>query len=199
MGSRDRRIDAYIANAQEFAKPILTNIRETVHEACPDCSETIKWGMPAFEYKGPFCGMAAFKQHATFGFWKSSLIFPKDMNANGMSAFGKLTSVSDLPPKKTLVGYIKKAVELNDQGVKVSMRKKTGPAKPMPVPADLAAALRKNKKAGASFAAFPPGQRNEYVAWIGDAKTDETRGKRLATAIEWIAEGKFRNWKYMSR
>ena len=196
MGSRDRRIDAYIAKSQEFARPILTHIRETVHEACPDVTETIKWGMPAFEYKGPFCGMAAFKQHATFGFWKSSLIFPKGSGANGMSAFGRLTSLGDLPPKKTIVGYIARAMELNEQGVTVSMRRRSGPAKPMRVPADLAAALKKNTKAKAAFGAFPPSQRNEYIAWITEAKTEGTRARRLGTAVEWIAEGKARNWKY---
>ena len=198
MGTRDKRIDAYIATAQEFAKPILTRIRKTIHEACPDVAETIKWGMPAFDYKGPMCGMAAFKQHATFGFWKSSLVFDKGdryaRDPNGMAAFGKMTAVSDLPPKKVLAGYIKKAAALNDEGVKVE-RQRT-PRQPLPVPPALAAALARNKRAKAAFDALPPSHRREYNEWIGEAKTDATRDKRVAQAIQWIADGKSRNWKY---
>jgi len=199
MSTRDRRVDAYIARSQDFAKPILTYIRETVHDVCPDVKETIKWGMPSFDYKGPFISMAAFKQHASLGMWKSKLIFGNQGQREAMGNFGRITSVRDLPPKKTFVGYIKKAMALNDQGVKVQMRKSSGPAKPLKVPAVLASALKKDKKAQAGFDAFPPGQRNEYITWITEAKTDETRDKRLATAIEWIADGKPRNWKYMRK
>ncbi|HZR23729.1 MAG TPA: YdeI/OmpD-associated family protein [Vicinamibacterales bacterium] len=199
MSTRDKRVDAYIARSQDFAKPILTHIRETIHEVCPDVQETIKWGMPSFDYKGPFISMAAFKQHATLGMWKSKLIFGPQGERDAMGNFGRITSVKDLPPKKTLIGYIKKAMALNDQGVKVSMRKKSGPATPLKVPPVLAAALKTNRKAQEAFDAFPTGQRNEYITWIGEAKTDETREKRLATAIEWIAEGKPRNWKYMRK
>ena len=198
MGTRDKRIDAYIAKSQDFAKPILAEIREAVHAACPGVTETIKWGMPAFDYKGPMCGMAAFKQHTTFGFWKSSLVFGKDdpytVDPNGMAAFGKMTAASDLPPRKVLIGYIKKAAALNDEGVKV--QRKGSPRKPLPLPAALAAALKKNKKAKVAFDAFPPSHRRDYNEWIGEAKTDETRSRRVAQAIEWIAEGKSRNWKY---
>jgi len=198
MGTRDERIDAYIAKSPDFAKPILTQIREAVHAACPGVTETMKWSMPHFDYKGPMCGMAAFKQHATFGFWKSSLVFaPNDPYAkdpNGMAAFGKMTAASDLPPRKALLAYISKAVALNEGGVKVERPRK--PRKPLPVPAALAAALAKNKKAQAAFARFPPSHRREYNEWIGEAKSDETRSKRVAQAVKWIAEGKSRNWKY---
>jgi len=199
MGSRDKRIDAYIAKSQEFARPILTHLREVIHQACPDVTETIKWGMPAFDYKGPLCGMAAFKQHATFGFWKSSLVFSESdryaKDPNGMAAFGKMTSVSDLPPKKILMGYIRKAAELNGAGVKVQ-RSKRGSRKPIPTPPALAAALKKSRKAKAAYDAFPPSHQREYNEWVGDAKTDATRDKRIAQAIAWIADGKSRNWKY---
>jgi hypothetical protein len=169
-----------------------------VHEACPDVTETVKWSMPAFDYKGPMCGMAAFKQHATFGFWKSSLVFAKDdpyaKDPNGMGAFGKMTSLADLPPKKALAGYIRKAAALNDEGVKVE-RVRT-PRKPLPVPPAFAAALKKDRRARTAFDAMPPSHQREYNEWIGDAKTDETRTKRVAQAVQWIAEGKSRNWKY---
>ena len=198
MGTRDKRIDAYIAKAQPFAKPILAHIRETVHRACPDVEETIKWGMPHFDYKGPMCGMAAFKQHATFGFWKSSLVFGKHdkyaTDPDGMSAFGKLTSLADLPPTKALVDYVRKAAALNDKGVKVERKRR--PRAPLPVPPAFAAALKKNRKAKAAFDGFPPSHQREYNEWIGEAKTDETRDRRITQAIEWIAEGRSRNWKY---
>ncbi len=198
MGTRDKRIDDYIAKSPAFAKPILTHIRDTIHQACPEVTETIKWGMPAFDYKGPMCGMAAFKQHATFGFWKGSLVFDRaDRYAtqpNGMSAFGKMTSVSDLPPQRILAAYIKKAAALNDEGIKVE-RTRTA-RKPLPIPRALAAALAKNKRAKVAFDAFPPSHRREYNEWIGEAKTDATRDKRVVQAIQWIADGKSRNWKY---
>lgn len=203
MGTRDPRVDAYIDKAAEFAKPILNHLRETVHAACPDCAETMKWSFPHFEYKGMLCSMASFKQHAVFGFWKGSLVLPAEINATrapeGMGHFGKLTKVSDLPPKRELIGYIKKAMALNDEGVKVSQRRKTGPAKPVRVPPDLGAALKKNKKAQTTFDAFSPSHRREYVDWITEAKREETRARRVATAVEQLADGKPHNWKYMNR
>src|SRR5919108_3130104 len=115
MGTRDQRVDAYIAKAPEFAKPILSYVRETVHAACPDCEETMKWSVPHFDYKGMLCSMAAFKQHAVFGFWKGSLVLPKDTDARvwpeGIARFENLTTVSDLPPKRVLTSYIRKAME----------------------------------------------------------------------------------------
>ncbi|HEX6575568.1 MAG TPA: YdeI/OmpD-associated family protein [Gemmatimonadaceae bacterium] len=195
MASRDPRVDAYIAKSADFAKPILTRIREIVHETCPDVEENIKWGMPAFDYRGMMCGMAAFKAHCTLGFWKGSLIFEGKRDMDGMGQFGKLASVSDLPPKKELAQYIRKAMKLNEEGIKVERAKK--PPKPeIPVPADLRAALKKNKKAQGAFDSFSPSHRREYLEWITEAKTDATREKRLATAVEWMAEGKSRNWKY---
>jgi uncharacterized protein YdeI (YjbR/CyaY-like superfamily) len=193
MGKRDARVDAYIAKSADFAKPILTEIRDVVHSACPDAEEDLKWSAPAFMYKGMLCGMAGFKQHVQFGFWKHSLVVgaPRD----GMG-FGRLTKVSELPSKKTLTGYIKKAMALNDAGVKIE-RKPRGAAKPLKVPPDLAAALKKNKKAQATFDGFSRSHRNEYVEWMTEAKTAETRAKRLQQAVTWMAEGKPRNWKYM--
>jgi uncharacterized protein YdeI (YjbR/CyaY-like superfamily) len=198
MGKKDRRVDAYIEKSAAFAKPILTELRATVHDTCPDCQETMKWSMPHFEYKGLMCGMAAFKSHATFGFWKGSLVLPDDGTAvakDGMGHFGKITSVADLPPKKTIAGYIRKAMALNDEGVQPA-RKPKAAARPVKAPADLAAALKKNKKAKTAFDAFPPSHKREYIEWITEAKTDATRARRLTQAVEWMAAGKSRNWKY---
>jgi uncharacterized protein YdeI (YjbR/CyaY-like superfamily) len=198
MGKRDPRVDAYIKKSADFARPILEQLRAAVHETCPDCEETMKWSMPHFDYKGPMCGMAAFKNHATFGFWKGSLVMPADGGAaakDGMGQFGKLTSVADLPSKKTIAGYIKRAMTLNDEGVQPARKPKT-PAKPVKVPPYFSAALKKNKKAQAAFDAFPPSHKREYVEWITEAKTDETRTRRLTQAVDWIASGKSRNWKY---
>lgn len=204
MGHRDPRIDAYIAKAAPFAQPILEHVRAVVHEACPEADETIKWGMPSFVYGGGIlCGMAAFKAHASFGFWKHALVVGEggaDEGGErvGMGSFGKLTAVRDLPPKKKLVAYVKKAAALNAQGVKAVPARKAASAKPAPVPTpEFAAALRRNKAAGIAFKAFPPSHQREYVDWIAEARREETRDRRIAQAVEWIAEGKQRNWKYM--
>jgi uncharacterized protein YdeI (YjbR/CyaY-like superfamily) len=199
MGKRDPRVDAYIEASADFSKPILKQLRATVHDACPECEETMKWRFPHFEYKGMLCGMAAFKQHATFGFWKGSLVMPEaeggEAAKDGMGHFGKMATLADLPPKKVLTGYIKKAMALNDEGVKVERKPKAAP-KPVKVPADLSAALGRSKKAKAAFDAFSPSHKREYVEWITEAKSDDTRARRLKQAVEWIAEGKSRNWKY---
>jgi hypothetical protein len=195
MGTRDKRVDAYIAKAAPFAQPILRHLREVVHEACPDVVETIKWSMPALEYKGPFCGMAAFKQHAVFGFWKHGLIVSDDAKAReAMGSFGCLKSLADLPPKKALLGYVRRAVKLNDDGVKAPRTKTV--KKPVPMHAALKAALAKSKAARATFDGFPPSAQREYLEWVADAKNDDTRARRVAQSVEWLAEGKRRHWKY---
>ncbi len=197
MAAHDPRIDAYIAKSAEFAKPVLKHLRELVHAACPDVQETVKWQSPSFEYKGLLCGMAAFKEHCTFGFWKHELLLG-DRNGDAMGSFGRITSLNDLPSDRTLTGLIKKAAKLNEDGVKTP-RKAAAPKAPLAVPAFLTSALKKNAAARKSFDAFSPSHKREYVEWLTDAKTDATRDKRLATALAWMAEGKSRNWKYMPR
>ena len=197
MGKRDKRVDAYIARSADFARPVLSHIREIVHEGCPEVEETIKWGAPHFDYKGMMCGMAAFKHHCTFGFWKASLVVGADKkDGDGMGQFGRLEKVSDLPPKKTLIAYVKKARQLNDEGVKAPHVAKRGKKPELKVPEFFRGALKKNARAQAAFEAFSPSHRREYVEWITDAKTESTRDKRMETAIEWLSEGKSRNWKY---
>jgi uncharacterized protein YdeI (YjbR/CyaY-like superfamily) len=195
MGTRDPRVDAYIAKSADFAKPILSHLREVVHAACPEVKEELKWSMPHFSYKGMFAGMGAFKQHCIFGFWKHELIVGNDPKAEeAMGSFGCIRSLADLPSKKVFTAYVKKAKQLNDDGVKVE-RKKT-PRKALAVPPVLAAALKQNKRALATFEGFSPSQRREYIEWITEAKTEATRTRRLETAIEWMSEGKARHWKY---
>ncbi len=193
MGKKDPRIDAYIEKAADFAKPILRHLRKVIHAGCPDVEETVKWSMPHFDYKGPLAGMAAFKAHCAFGFWKGSQIVPGSKEAMGQ--FGCITKISDLPKPEVLAGYVRKAVELNDQKVKVP-RPLKHEKKDIPMPADLAAALKKNAKARATYDGFRPSYKREYLEWITEAKTDDTRRKRLDTALEWMADGRPRNWKY---
>ena len=199
MGSRDPRVDAYIRNAAPFAQPILTTIRDTVHASCPDVEEAMKWRFPHFLYKGMLCSMASFKQHAAFGFWKGSLVTGGPRSADAMGHFGRLTKASDLPSKKVLAGYIRKAALLNEQGVKEPRVKRKAPPKTLTIPADLSAAFKKSQKAQAGFDALSPSHKREYLEWITEAKGAETRARRLAQAIEWMAEGKSRNWKYERR
>lgn len=192
----DPRIDDYIQSAAAFAQPMLVHIRDTVHQACPQVEETIKWGMPTFMHAGGIlCGMAAFKKHVSFGYWKHALVVGDGSAQEGMGSYGKMASLKDLPPKKTLLAHIRKAAKLNEDGVKAPAQRKG--AKPPPqAPDDLVAALRKNKAAQATYEAFPSSCKREYVEWITEAKREETRAKRLAQAVEWMAEGKRRNWKY---
>lgn len=197
MGQRDPRVDAYLASAAPFARPILEYLRDAVHAACPGCEETMKWSVPHFLYRGAIlCSMAAFRQHATFGFWKGALL---DIGDRGpaMGQFGRLTRVADLPGKRELAGYIRQAMALQDAGVKTPKARDPRPKPPATVPEDLAMALQRNRTARATFEAFPPSHRREYLDWITGAKREETRRKRLAQAIEWLAEGKPRHWKYM--
>ena len=197
MPKRDPRVDAYIDNAADFARPILEHLRKLVHRNCPDVEETLKWRMPTFMYHGILCGMAAFKQHCAFGFWKHKLVVGVERDDSAFGQFGCIRQVEDLPSPKQLAAYIRKAMSLNESGVAVP-RARAAPRPAPAVPADLAAALKKNRKARAAYAAFTPSMQREYVDWITEAKRDETRAKRLATALEWIAQGKQRNWKYMS-
>jgi uncharacterized protein YdeI (YjbR/CyaY-like superfamily) len=196
MPKLDPRVDAYIRKQQPFAQPILAHIRKVVHDACPGVVETIKWGVPSFEYKGPMCGVAAFKAHIRFGFWKGALLKDKlpDHAGKMAGAYAHITSMKDLPSTATLKRMCAEAAKLNDEGVK-STRKSTLKA-PLPTPPDLTAALKKNKKALATFTNFAPGQRRDYVEWVITAKQDETRARRIETAVEWMAEGKIRHWKY---
>ena len=175
MGTRDPRVDAYIGKAPDFARPILEHLRDVVHAACPQVEEDIKWGAPHFLHHGMLASMAAFKAHACFGFWRGKELFPDGGAGGAMGDFGRVTSVGDLPSKKALTALVRRA---------------TAPA------AAFAAALKDSRKAAIVFAAFTPGQQREYVDWIDGAKREATRERRIAQAIEWIAEGKTHNWKY---
>ena len=198
MGKRDPRVDAYIAKSQPFAQPILTHLRASVHAACPQTEETIKWGMPYFQYHGMLCGMAAFKAHATFGFWKGRHVFGGDKakHDEAMGQFGRLETVKDLPAKRLISLYVKRAMLINEQPELAPRAKRKRVTKPVNVPADLATALAKSAKARKGFAGLTPGKQREYIEWLEEAKREETRAKRLATTIEWVSEGKSRNWKY---
>ena len=198
MPTTDPRIDAYIRNATPFAQPILVQLRDVLHHACPGVEENMKWSRPHFDYKGVFCGMAAFKAHVTFGFWKDALVRERLSQAdrNAMAALDRIESTDDLPPRATIARIVKTAAILNDEGVKIARpeRPKRAPAR---VPADLSKALTKNARASATFKRFSPSHKREYIEWIVEAKQTATREKRVATAVEWMAEGKPRHWKYV--
>jgi uncharacterized protein YdeI (YjbR/CyaY-like superfamily) len=199
MAKKDPRIDAYIAKSADFAQPILKHLRKMVHAGCPGVEETMKWSMPHFDYQGVMCGMAGFKQHCVFGFWKESLIFDRDKAAEktAMGSFGCIKSLADLPSEKTLIQYVKKAAALNEAGIKAPGRTQPKKRKPLEVPGYFSAALKKNAKARKTFGNFAPSKRREYLEWVTEAKRDETRKERLAKSIQWLSEGKARHWKYM--
>jgi uncharacterized protein YdeI (YjbR/CyaY-like superfamily) len=205
MGKKDKRVDDYIRKAQPFAQPILKHLRKLIHEANPEVEETIKWGMPSFEYKGPYVGIASFKQHAVMGFWKNALLKdPKgylqersNKGGEAMGHLGRIESIEDLPPDKVIIDFIKQAKKLNDEGIK--QVRVTKPKAALAIPDLLIAALKRNKAAKATFDAFNPSNKRDYVEWLTEAKTDATREKRLDQAIEWMAEGKARHWKYQKK
>lgn len=203
MEQYDPRVDAYIERSADFAKPVLNHLRQLVHGVSPLITETIKWGMPFFDYKGPVCQIASFKQHCAFGFWKATALNdPHKAIAKGEEAaagsFGRLTSVADLPADDILVDFIKQGMALNESGVKANMKTAPGskPKAEIEVPDYFIAAMANEPKAAATFQDFSPSHKREYLEWITEAKTEATREKRLATAIEWLTEGKSRHWKY---
>lgn len=195
--SRDPRIDAYIAKAAPFARPILEKVRERVHAVVPDVEETLKWGMPSFTLdRKILIGMAAFKAHAVVNFWRGQElgIEAKD---DAMGQLGKLSSASDLPSDKEFEALIRKAVQLA-KTAPAPRKVKHEPKPPAELHPEFAAALKANPKAKTVLGGFPPSAQREYLDWIAEAKQESTRAKRIATAIEWLSEGKKRHWKYES-
>lgn len=199
MPTTEPRIDAYIAKSADFARPILAELRARVHAACPEVEEAIKWSAPGFTYRGKLLAMmASFKQHVAFNLWQGAEVVGDAAAADkAMGQFGRLTRVADLPGKRETTRFIREAMALIDAGVTRRVNK-AAPKPPAEVPDDLLAALKGNAKARATFDAFPPGKRREYIDWIVEAKRDATRKSRLDQAVEWLAEGKSRNWKYQN-
>lgn len=205
MGKIDPRVSAYIARSADFAKPILNHLRTLIHNTCPTVEETIKWGFPHFEYKGPadrsprvLCHMASFKQHCTFGFWYAEMKEApgrEGLAGTAMGQYGRIASLADLPKEKALVKQIREAIKLHDAGIKSPAKPRTEKQE-LDVPDYFIAALKKKKRALTTFEAFSYSHKKEYVEWVTEAKTEETRKTRLETAIEWMSEGKSRNWKY---
>jgi len=202
------KVDAYLGKVQPFALPIMEHLRDLVHKGCPDVEETIKWSRPFFEYRGVILGnMSAFKSHCSFGFWGEEigavLREAKVLQEDGMGSLGRITDLKDLPSDKRMLGWIRQAAGFIDRGEytsPIAARNKVvkAPKTPLAIAPEFASALQKNKKATAAFAEFSPSCKREYAEWIADAKRPETRNKRIATAIDWIAEGKQRNWKYQN-
>lgn len=197
MPKTDPRVEGYIQRAPPFARPLLTHFRHVVHDACPGVEETIKWGSPFFLHHGILCGMAAFKQHCAVTFWKGSLLFPPDApgRKTAMGQLGRLTTLSDFPPASRLRTLIHQAMVLNETGQPRAPRTKVT-KQPLSTPPALARALKASAGAQATWKALSPSHRREYAEWITEAKRDETRARRVATAIEWLEAGKSRNWKY---
>lgn len=204
MGKTDARVDSYIERMQPFAQEILTLIRQIVHKACPEAVETIKWSFPHFMYKGNLCYMSGWKTHCAFGFWNRKLMEDPDKifaerGSGGMGDLGYIKSRKDLPSQKIMVKYVKAAMKVNEEGpsrVRKLIKKEKPPVK---TPDYFLAALKKNKAAEKIYWISSESMKREYVEWITEAKTEATRQKRIATSIEWLAEGKNRNWKYQKK
>src|ERR1700744_4798987 len=201
MEKFDPRVDAYIDKAAPFAKPILEYIRQVVHDASPQITETIKWGMPFFDYKGPVCMMASFKQHLGFGFWKASRLSDPDGLIKGTDdeaaagSFGRIEKMEDLPPAEVLADFVRQIIAINESGIK-EPKKPVTPKSEIAMPDDFKELLSANATAVGYFEDFSPSKKREYLEWIVDAKSDATRLKRMEQALEWISDGKSRHWKY---
>jgi len=194
-------VDVYIDQAAPFAQPILTEIRLIVHEVCPEVEEVIKWQFPNFVYQGNICSMAAFKKHCTFTFWKGKLLKDPDkiisiVGKTSMGQVGQLKSISDLPKRSVLKKYLKEAMSLNEKNVTVTKKKGKRAALKV-IPDVMAEALKDHAAASKVFESFSVSNKNDYIEWITEAKRDSTRAKRINTMLEWLAEGKVRNWKYV--
>ncbi|HET6143323.1 MAG TPA: YdeI/OmpD-associated family protein [Candidatus Acidoferrales bacterium] len=208
--SYNPKVDTYIEKVQPFAQPIMNHLREIAHKGCPDVNETVKWGMPFFEHRGEIlCCMAAFKKHCRFGFWgKEIRVVMRESKVAGIDKsgwFDRITRVEDLPADKALLDFVRQAsvlIESGNQTSPMAGRNKKAKARSAAVNVkmikEFSAALKKNKKATSVFGAFSPSAKREYIEWIAEAKRPETRDKRIATAIDWISEGKQRNWKYQN-
>lgn len=198
----DPRVDRYIADAAPFAQPILRHLRALIHEACPEVRETIKWNFPHFDLPrrkgrqghGTLCSMAAFTGHCTLGFWNAPEVVGDAVVDGAMGEFGRIASLEDLPDDDILRGYVRRAAELREQGVTMTPPRKDRP--PPETPEDLLEALAANPKAQKAFEDFPPSHRREYVEWVEEAKRESTRLRRIRQTVEWVAQGKDRNWKY---
>jgi len=201
--NKDPSIDAYIHKSEDFAKPVLEHFRALVHKACPNVQETIKWGFPHFDYLDmPMTSMASFKKHCAVGFWKAALMKDSEKlirmakTEEAMGHLGRITSLKDLPKDTVILKYIKDAMKLNEQGIKLSSKTDPATKKELEVPVDFMKALKKNKKALKAFEGFSNTNKKEYLLWVTGAKTEATRLSRLDTAVEWMSEGKIRHWKY---
>jgi uncharacterized protein YdeI (YjbR/CyaY-like superfamily) len=204
MGKKDTRVDSYLAKLPEFSKAICTRFRAIVHEAAPEIEEDMKWGQPAFMHKGIVCVMGAFKAHVAIHFWRSALLTGSHVRRatddKTLERLERVTSVDDLPPKAAIARFVKAAMQLNDGAVKVPKAAKSSKTKaPLRTPPSLSRALARNAKAKATYDGFSPSHKREYVEWIAEAKSDETRDRRIEQALGWMAEGKPRNWKYMKQ
>ncbi len=202
--TRSAGIDAYVSSAAPFARPILKHLRELVHAGCPEVAETMKWRMPFFVHGGRnLCHMAAFKAHCAFGFWHADMrqFVDRETGKSGeaMGSLGRIAALADLPPDRTLVGYVQRAAALNASGLPAHAvpKRRTRPA--LPVPRELCAALAGHPEAAATFSRMSRSHRREYIEWITGAKRDETRRRRLETAVAWLAEGRSLNWRYANR
>jgi uncharacterized protein YdeI (YjbR/CyaY-like superfamily) len=200
MAKKNPAVDAYIKKAPPFAKPILKQLRKIIHKGCPKVTEDIKWGAPFYLYQDRvLCATMGFKAHCALVFWKSGLI-KKKMGKKAeveLKRLRRISALAELLSERELLAYVKLAMHFNEPGTKLPPRKE----RPTPVkaPRDLTVALRANPKALATFNAFTPTRKKDYIYWITGAKTKETRERRLETAVDWMAEGKSRNWKYEER
>jgi len=202
LPSSEPEVDAYAEGVEAFAKPILAHLRGLIRATCPEVVETLKWGIPHFDYRGEMmCIFAAYRSHCAFSFWKSALMSDPRLKASidlpaSKRFMGKLRSLADLPVDAELTAWIREAMLLNEQGAKVAPRKTSAAPKIVVAPPAFVERLAASPSVKAMFESKSASFQKEYNVWIAEAKTEATRDKRINEALAWIAEGKGRFWKY---
>ncbi len=195
---KDLAVDKYIKDAAVFAKPILSHLRKVVREACPQAQEEIKWRQPFYTYNGKIvCGMGTFKAHCKFWIWNWPTISKSktQKTKDAMKGLLHIYKVSDLPNVKLIQSLLKESLELRQPGAKPIKRKPLKKKPPVKTPSDLMLALKANPKALRNFQAFSESVKRHYVDWILEAKTEDTRERRIEKSIDAIAMGKTQHWK----
>jgi uncharacterized protein YdeI (YjbR/CyaY-like superfamily) len=199
---KNQKVDDYILKSASFSQPILYKMRAIIEEAEPHIEETIKWGFPCFTYQNKIiCSFSAYKNHCVFRFWQGSSLEDSDgilakVGETEMGELSKIKNLEDLPNSEVLIKYIRTAIELSQKG---SAKKPMTKEKKLTIDLksiDLPEIFNSFPKQAEKFDTFSPSHRKEYISWINEAKTDETKLKRIKTMMEWLLEGKSRNWKY---
>lgn len=195
MNEASENITAYIEKATPEFKEVMIALRSVLNNPNFDIKEDWKWGAPNFNNEGMICWLAHFRNHVGMNFFKGTLIKDKyNLFTHYREEKGnrqlKFSDINQIIPEQ-IEYYIEEAIKLNQENIKV-VKKEIDTSLPL----DLETELNNNPKAKMFFESLAPSYKRDYIEWIEEAKREATRTKRLATTMEWLSEGKKKNWKY---